>query len=335
MTSRGTPFGVLPDGRAVSRFSLESGTGLRLAVLDLGATVQSLHLSGPGGRGDPTNVVLGFADVAGYLAAPDQFHGAVVGRFANRIAGGSFELDGITHRLSTNDGPHTLHGGVDGFGRRLWTVEHADASSLRLSLVSPDGDQGFPGRLTAAVTYRVTGDDVRIDYRAESDAPTVVNLTNHAYVNLAGEDGGSVAEHLLTVEADHYTPVGPDLLPTGEVAGVDGTPYDFRSPAPIGSGGFDHNLVPRGRGLRRVARLEEPGTGRTWEVISDQPGIQLYPASSFPESGNRGGYGRGAGVALETQHFPDSPHWPDFPSTVLRPGVPFASTTIWRFGRGR
>lgn len=337
MSPTGTPFGLLPDGRVVTRYALESGTGLRLDVLDLGATVQSLHLP------DGTNVVLGFADVDGYLAAADQFHGAVVGRFANRIAGGTFELDGVTHRLSTNDGPHTLHGGADGFHRRLWQVEHADAASVRLTLVSPDGDQGFPGCLTATVTYRVVGDEVHLDYRAESGAATVVNLTSHAYFNLAGEDSGSVAQHLLTVEADDYTPVGPDLVPTGEVAGVAGTPYDFRTPTPtpIGAGGQDHNLVLRGQGLRRVALLEEPRSGRTLEVSSDQPGLQLYPASAFPESvdgaplGTGGlGYGRGAGVALETQHFPDSPHRPGFPSTVLRPGAPFASTTVWRFGRG-
>lgn len=338
-------FGTLPDGRPVSRHTLRAGTGgVVLRVLDHGATVQSLVVPDPDGTG--VEVVLGFAAVQDYVAAADDCFGGVAGRFANRIRGGDLEVDGKRYRLSTNDHGHTLHGGVDGFHRRLWDVDEADRSRIRLSLTSPDGDQGFPGRLHVTVTYAVTEREVRIDYSAETDAPTVVNLTNHAYFNLAGAGSGSVEGHELTIDADAYTVTGPDQIPTGELAAVDGTPLDFRSPHLLGerlrsnhpqlrlARGYDHNFVVRGDGLRGVAALRDPGSGRTLEVLSDQPGLQLYTAN-FLDGRHVGAsgttYRQGDGVALETQHFPNSPQHPAFPSTELRPGETFTSTTVWRF----
>jgi aldose 1-epimerase len=338
-------FGALPDGRSVGRYTLGRPESLQLRVLDLGAVVQELLV--PDRHGDTANVVLGFADVDGYVHAADDFYGAVVGRFANRIAGAQVELDGTTYRLSANDGPHALHGGADGFHRRLWTVDDAGEDRITLSLVSPDGDQGFPGTLRATVTYEVAGDEVRIGYTAESDATTVVSLTQHAHFNLAGEGSGSVEGHLLGVAAGRYTPVGPDLIPTGELADVDGTPFDLRRPRPIGERlrldhvqlrrgrGYDHNLVLDGAAPAAV--LEDPVSGRRLEVHTDRPGLQVYTCN-FQDGSHYGTSGRsyrqGDGVALETQTFPDGPHHlgdPGWPDPVLRPGETFRSTTVWRF----
>jgi aldose 1-epimerase len=339
-------FGTLPDGRAVTRYTLGGPAGLRLRVLDLGAVVQELWV--PDREGRVANVVLGFADVDGYVAAAADFYGAVVGRFANRIAGAEVVLDGTAYRLSANDGPHALHGGTDGFHRRLWEVDRADDTSITLSLRSPDGDQGFPGDLHATVTYEVTADEVRIDYSARSDAATVVSLTQHAHFNLAGEGSGSVEGHLLQVSAGRYTPVGPDLIPTGELEDVIGTPFDLREPRPIGDRlreghpqlrrgrGYDHNLVLDLRGAP-AAVLEEPSSGRRLEVHTDRPGLQVYTCN-FQDGTHYGTSGRsyrqGDGVALETQSFPDGPHHlgePGWPDPVLRPGEVFRSSTVWRF----
>jgi aldose 1-epimerase len=340
--------GALPDGRPVLRHTLGRPGGLQLRVLDLGAVVQELWV--PDREGRSANVVLGFADVDGYVEAADDFYGAVVGRFANRIAGAEVELDGTTYRLSANDGPHALHGGADGFHRRLWTVDDAGEDRIALSLVSPDGDQGFPGMLRASVTYEVTEDEVRIGYTAESDATTLVSLTQHAHFNLAGEGSGSVEGHLLRVAAARYTPVAADLIPTGEHADVARTPFDFREPRPIGERlrsdhpqlrrgrGYDHNFVLDG-GPGPAAVLEEPTSGRRLEVHTDRPGLQVYTCN-FQDGTHYGTSGRayrqGDGVALETQTFPDGPHhvgeegWPD---PVLRAGETYRSATVWRFPR--
>jgi aldose 1-epimerase len=342
-------FGVLPDGRPVTRWTLGGSGGIRLRVLDLGGVVQELTV--PDRQGRLANVVLGFADVDGYVEAAGDYYGAVVGRFANRVAGAAVELDGTTHRLAANDGPHALHGGTDGFHRRLWTVEEAGDDRISLSLVSPDGDQGFPGTLRATVTYEVTADEVRIGYTAESDATTVVSLTQHGHFNLAGEGSGSVEGHLLRVAADRYTPVGPDLIPTGELAPVEGTPFDLREARPIGERlradhpqlrrgrGYDHNLVLL-PGVAPAAVLEEPVSGRRLEVHTDRPGIQVYTCN-FQDGSHYGASGRsyrqGDGVALETQTFPDGPHHlgePGWSDPVLRPGETYRTTTVWRFGPG-
>ncbi len=325
------------------RISGTAADGPTLDVLETGAAVRALHV--PDRDGNVRNVVLGHREPAGYRQGDDYF-GAVVGRFANRLAGGRFVIGDREYIVPANDGPNAVHGGPDGFHRRLWTVTDASSSGITLELVSPDGDQGFPGELRTTVRYTVDDHDVRIDYTAVTDAPTVVNLTNHAHFNLAGEDSGSIDFHRLQVDADRYTPVGPDLIPTGELDPVDGSALDFREPARVGrliripdpqvllARGIDHNFVVRGGGLRRHAQLHSPDSGIHLEVLSDQPGVQVYTGNFFDGGwGGRGGgtYRQGAGIALETQNFPDAPNQPAFPSAVLEPGQVYRTTTIWRF----
>jgi len=337
-------FGTLPDGSAVTRYTLSRDGRLTLRVLTYGGIVQSLEV--PDALGQTANVVLGFASLQGYVDGYKPFFGATIGRFANRIAGGHFSLDGTEHSVDVNAEGNCLHGGRDGFDKRLWHAEPLGDHELRLSLTSPDGDQGFPGELHAEVTYSLLKSGVRIDYRASTDAPTVVNLTNHSYFNLAGEGSGSVEAHTLVVDADEYTPVNEAMIPTGEVAFVAGTPLDFRRETVVGAHlrdphpqllvprGLDHNYVVRGTGLRRCARLADPASGRVLVVLTDQPGLQLYTGNALDGSlvgtGGRA-YRQGDGLALETQHFPDSPNQPGFPSTVLLPGQPFATSTTWTF----
>lgn len=296
-------------------------------------------------HGTVRNVVLGHADLDGYRASR-AFFGAVVGRFANRIAGARFELDGREWRLTPNEGAAILHGGADGFDKRTWTVLDEAADRLVLQLVSPDGDAGFPGELTVRATYAVSPGQVRIELTARTDAPTVVNLTNHTYVNLEGEDALTVDRHLLRIAAEHYLPTGAGGIPTGELAPVGGTPFDWREARIVGEGlradhpqlvaarGLDHTFVVPGVGLREHAVLHAPATGLTLTVRSDQPGLQVYTGNYLlgdPVGTSGRPYRPRAGVALETQHFPDSPHHPAFPSTVLRPGEVFRTTTVWEF----
>lgn len=342
----GASFGRLSTGQEVRRYAVGGPVGVVLHVLDLGATVQSLTV--PDDRGRPVEVVLGFADATSYESAASDCFGGIVGRYANRIAGGDLVIDGVHHQLATNEGDTTLHGGPEGFNQRIWEVEEHDASHLRLALTSPDGDQGFPGRLRVTVTYTVGEHDVRIDYTAECDAATVVNLTSHTYVNLQGAGTGGIEDHELLVDADRYTVTGAGQIPTGEVATVVGTPFDFRSATRIGdrlrasepqmvtAHGYDQNLVLRGEGMRRAAWVRDPRSGRTLDVHTDQPGVQVYTSNML--DGTLAGasgttYRQGDALALETQHFPDAPHHPEFPSTVLRPGERFTSSTWWRFGR--
>jgi aldose 1-epimerase len=338
------PFGALPDGSPVICYTLSRPGGLTLRVLTYGGIVQSLEV--PDAHGDMANVVLGFASLHGYLASEKTYFGGLIGRFANRLAGGRFNLDDKSYTVDVNDGGNCLHGGRSGFDSQLWHAEPLGDNELRLSLTSPDGDQGFPGRLNVEVTYRLLESGVHIGYRATTDAPTVINLTNHSYFNLAGEGSGSVEAHTLVIDADEFTPLRQDLIPTGEVAEVAGTPLDFRSETAIGARlrdphpqllaarGYDHNYVLRGAGLRRAARLADPATGRVLEVLTDQPGLQLYSGNfldgSHVGTGGRA-YRQGDGLALETQHFPDSPNHSAFPSTELRPGQLFATSTTWQF----
>jgi aldose 1-epimerase len=345
----GDVFGVLPDGREVARYRLGRTEGLRMSVLDLGCVVQELWV--PDGAGQRVNVVLGAAEVDGYLQSAGDYFGAVVGRFANRIAHAEIVVDGTPYPLPANNGPHTLHGGPDGFHARLWQVEHADDTTIALSLVSPDGDQGFPGELRTRVVYEVSDEEVRIEYRAETDAPTVVNLTQHAHFNLSGEGSGSVEDHVLAVRASRYTPVGADLIPTGELAEVTGTPLDLREGRRIGehlrSGaeqmrrgrGYDHNFVfdSAADSDDPAVVLSDPASGRVLEVRTDQPGVQVYTCNFLDGThvGTSGrAYRQGDGVALETQHFPDSAHHEgelEWPRVLLRPGEVFSSWTSWRF----
>ena len=344
--SRTEVFGTLADGRPVHRHLLGEPGGVQIAVLDHGATIQGIWLSDA--RGGTTNVVLSAADLDGYFRHHSDYYGAAVGRFANRIADGRFGVDGVEYQVVRNDGPHCLHGGPDGFHRRLWDIDHADARRIDLSLTSADGDQGFPGELTVGLTYSVSRDTVSIRFVATTTAPTVVNLTQHAHFNLDGEGSGSIDDHTLQVVAGRYLPVGADLIPTGEFADVAGTPFDFRRPHALGdrmtashpqvaiAGGIDHNFVLDRSDDRPAAVLESARTGRRLEVVTDQPGLQVYSGNFFDGShtGPSGRpYERGSGIALETQGFPDAPNrsGPEWPSVRLDPGDRLETTTTWRF----
>jgi aldose 1-epimerase len=349
------PFGTTPAGETVDLYTLTDPTGIEVSVMTYGATVQ--QLLAPDREGRSMNVALGFPTLDGYVANDGHYFGAVVGRYANRIANGRFSLDGVVYELPQNDGVNSLHGGPRGFDKHVWrpvAVSPACSDGARLALchTSPNGEMGYPGTLSVEVVYTLTRGSLRIDYRATTDAPTIVNLTNHTCWNLAGEGAGPVDEHLLMLNACSYTPVDPGLVPTGQIAPVEGTPLDFRVPAPIGSRlrdgfpqlelarGYDHNFVLERTGagaLAPAARVEEPRSGRTLEVRTTQPGVQLYTGNfldgSLYGTGGRA-YRQGDCFALETQHYPDSPNQPGFPSTALRPGEVFASTTVFSLGAG-
>ncbi|WP_329133958.1 aldose epimerase family protein [Streptomyces sp. NBC_00670] len=346
-------FGTLADGTKVYRWSLENGA-TRMKVLSYGGIVQSLEI--PDRHGRHANVSLGFDDLGDYVASSPYF-GATIGRYGNRIAKGRFTLDGTTYQLSVNDGENTLHGGAKGFDKRVWDVEPftrgADVG-LRLHYTSADGEEGFPGTLKVQVTYTLNRHgDWRIDYAATTDKATVVNLTNHTYYNLAGEGSGDIYDHELTLAASRYTPTDAGLIPTGELARVSGTPFDFRRAKAIGrdlraghpqqvtAKGYDHNWV-LDKGVteepEHVATLRDPSSGRTLRIATDQPGVQFYSGNFLDGTlvGTSGRtYRQGDALALETQHFPDSPNQPSFPSTVLRPGQTYRTTTVHSFGAGR
>ncbi|MFF6999132.1 aldose epimerase family protein [Streptomyces sp. NPDC008313] len=317
-------FGTLPDGSPVHRWTLERA-GVRVRVLTYGGIVQSVEV--PDRDGLALDVVLGFSDLAGYLAHPEPYFGALVGRYANRIAGGRFPLEGRVHELARNNDPNSLHGGERGFDKRVWDAEPVE-HGLRLSRVSPDGEEGFPGRLTVAVTYALDADGaLRITYEAVTDAPTVVNLTNHSYWNLNGS--GNAGGHELSLAASRFTPVDEHLIPTG-VASVENTRFDFREARKTGSG-YDHNFV-LDKGVtdtaRPVAELYDPSSGRVLTVATTEPGLQLYTSDHLDVSVP---YAPGDGIALETQHFPDSPNRPEFPSTRLDAGEVYRSETVYGF----
>lgn len=342
-------FGRLADGTPIDSVTFGNSAGLTATVLSYGGALAALHV--PDRSGKCANVVLGFDTMERYSRSRAYF-GAIVGRYANRIAGGRFPLDGIEYRLSANEAANTLHGGAKGFDKAVWRIDAAadgPEPSLSLSHTSLDGDQGFPGRLSAHVRYALLADGLQIDYAAAADRPTVINLTNHAYFNLAGAGGGDILGHELMINADRFTPVDAGLIPTGELRSVAGTPFDFRASTPIGARigaggeqlsigrGYDHNFVlraPAGDGLIPAARVREPRSGRVMEIWTSEPGLQFYSGNFL--DGSETGFGsrpyrRHAGFCLETQHFPDSPNRPSFPSTVLRPGATYNSTTLFRF----
>ena len=339
-------YGQLGDGTEVRRCLLEA-PGLRVAILTYGGIVSSLEIPDRAGRRD--NVVLGLPTLADYVRHSPYF-GAIVGRYANRIARGRFTLDGAEHRLACNDGPNALHGGVRGFDKRVWDIVEAGARRLVLAYASPDGEEGYPGALRVTVTYELDGDrTLGISYAAETSAPTVLNLSNHTYWNLAGEGSGTAGDHEMQIEADSFTPVDATQIPTGELRPVAGTPFDFRTPTPVGARlraddpqlragrGYDHNWVLRGGVTdtpRLAARVRDPRSGRVLEVLTDQPGLQFYSGNFLDGTlAGPGGqtYRQGDALVLEPQHFPDSPNQPAFPPTVLRPGERFRSTTLLRF----
>ncbi len=336
-------FGTTEDGVAVDIFTLANKSGMTLKVTTFGATITEIIF--PDKNGIPANVVLGFDNIAQYEGKQNPYFGCVVGRFANRIARGEFTIDGKTYTLPINNGPNTLHGGLKGLSKRLWTGKFndtSDAPSVTLTYVSKDAEEGFPGNLTTKVTYTLTNDNaVNIDYSATTDKATVINLTNHSYFNLAGAGSGDVLSHELMIAADSFTPVDEHLIPTGEIASVKGSALDFTKQTTIGSriaevkGGYDHNFVlsEKPRPLALAACTRDPKSGRTMEVWTTEPGVQLYTSNHMDGSirGNGGTYGPHGAVCLETQHFPDSVHQPSFPSTELRPGQEFKSTTVYKF----
>ncbi|AOR34562.1 galactose mutarotase [Streptomyces fodineus] len=318
-------FGTLSDGTAVHRWTLDRA-GTRVEVLTYGGIVRSVQV--PDREGRTADVVLGFPGLDGYLAHPEPYFGALVGRYANRIAHARFPLDGGVYALEPNSGPNSLHGGVRGFDKRVWAAEPAGRHGVRLRRVSPHGEEGFPGRLEVSATYTLDASGaLRIAYEAVTDSPTVINLTNHSYFNLAGT--GHAGGHELRLAASRFTPVDADLIPTGALQDVTGSRFDFRTSRKIGSG-YDHNFV-LDKGVTatpaEVAELHDPASGRTLTLATTEPGLQLYTAEHLTEP-----FAPGDGVALETQHFPDSPNRPEFPGTVLRPGEVFRSETVYGFG---
>ena len=346
------PFGTLPGGAPVERLTLTNARGMAVSIITYGAAIQSVIVPDRAGR--PADVALGHARLEDYLAHP-QYFGATVGRVANRIAQGRFTLDGKAYQLPINNGPNTLHGGTRGFDKQLWQVSATRGGaepSVALQLVSPAGDQGFPGTLTARATYRLAADNrLIITYEATSDAPTLVNLSNHAYWNLAGEGASQGAmEHRLTIPADHYLPTDAGAIPTGVLQPVAGTPFDFRTPQPVGARvrdardpqivigrGYDHNWVidrRPARAPRLLARVEEPRSGRVMELWSNQPGLQFY-SGNFLDGTTRGKAGKlyrqGDALVLEPQLFPDTPNQPAFGSARLNPGETYRNVIEFRF----
>jgi aldose 1-epimerase len=344
------PFGQLPDGRQVDLFTLTNAHGIQVGAMTYGAIITSIQT--PDRAGKRADVVLGFDSLAGYVAGSPYF-GAVVGRYANRIARGQFTLDGVTHHLARNNGPNTLHGGERGFDKVLWSAEpfeNDSAVGVTFRYESPDGEEGYPGAVSVQVTYTLTGrDELVLDYDASTTKATPLNLSQHTYWNLHGDGAGTILDQLLTLNASALTPVDSTLIPTGQITPVAGTPFDFRQPTAIGARidepneqlrfgrGYDHNwvLVPARPGaLTPAARLEDPISGRRIDIRTTEPGLQFYSGNFLDGTiKGKGGhvYGHRTGLCLETQHFPDSPNHPNFPSTVLRPGEHYRSRTVIAF----
>jgi aldose 1-epimerase len=337
------PFGKTPDGTPVDVYTLKNGA-LEARIITYGGIVISLKV--PDKSGKSADVVLGYDSLDGYLAKGPYF-GAIIGRYGNRIAGGKFTLDGKTYSIPPNDGPNALHGGPRGFDKVVWKAKEIP-HGIELSHVSPDGDQGFPGTLTALVRYTLSGKDLKIEYSATTDKNTVLNLTNHSYFNLAGQGNGDILKHQVKLNAGRFTPVNDVLIPTGELATVEGTPFDFRKSTAVGARinddneqlrrgkGYDHNWVLDSGGgkLAEAAEVYEPTTGRVMQVWTDQPGVQFYTGNFLDGTitGKDGKvYQQRAALCLETQHFPDSPNHPNFPSTELKPGQKYHTVTIYRF----
>lgn len=335
--------GKTPDGVQVDEYTLANANGVRATIMTYGATLT--RVEAPDRDGKLAVVTLYLDSLDGYLAGHPYF-GSAVGRYANRIAQGKFTLDGVEYTLATNNGPNHLHGGVRGFDKAVWQAEPSEGEgcvAVKFTHTSPDGDEGYPGTLTASVTYSLTNEnELRMEYMATTDKPTVVNLTNHAYWNLAGAGSGDVLGHVLTLNADRYLPVDEGLIPLGELAPVKDTPMDFTKPHAIGSriaqveGGYDHCYIlnqARGKGFSLAARVVEPKSGRVMEIYTTQPGIQLYTGNFLDGSLTVAGKPckKHYALCLETQHFPDSPNRPEFPSTVLRPGQTYHEVTVHKF----
>ena len=334
-------FGQTSDGQGVEAFVFTNANGLSVKIINYGATIVSIEV--PDREGNLADVVLGFDDMVGYQSADNPYFGACCGRYANRIAKGRFALDGVDYSLAVNNGPNALHGGLVGFDKKIWDAEIIDGNAVKMSLTSPDGDEGYPGTLKVETTYSLNdAGELKIEYAATTDRKTVINLTNHSYFNLAG--GGSVHGHVAQINADRYTVVDDDATPLGELRPVAGTEMDLRVPMPMGQNmaavqgrGYDHNYcinqaVPGE--LTRAATVLEPESGRTLECWTTEPGVQFY-TGNFLENvpGKRGAvYNQHEGFCLETQHYPDSPNQPGFPSTELAPGETYSHACIYKFG---
>ena len=336
-------FGKLSDGNAVTQYTLTNKNGMVAKVIDYGAILTELDV--PDRTGKKADVVLGFKDINDYVNR-SPFFGATAGRYANRIAKGKFTLDGKEYTLFVNNGPNSLHGGKKGFDKQMWKAEPSETTegpSIKFTYVSADGEEGYPGALSTACTYTLGNDNsLKIQFVATTDKPTVLNLTNHSYFNLAGEGTGTILDHVLTINADRYCVVDDTLIPTGELRPVKGTPMDFTTPHALGEriaqvpGGYDHNYCLNSPGAKPAfaVRANDPRSGRVLEVWTTQPGVQLY-TGNFLDGSLKGPsgqtYPKNAGFCLETQHYPDTPNHPDFPTTTLRPGETYDQTTIWKF----
>ncbi|MFZ0962663.1 MAG: aldose epimerase family protein [Terriglobia bacterium] len=341
-------FGATPDGKAVELYTLSNTHGIEVRIMTYGGIIVSLKT--PDKAGHEADVVLGYDSLAGYLGKC-YFFGALIGRYGNRIGHAKFTLDGKEYTLAKNDGPNTLHGGVKGFDKVVWQGQSFQKSGevgLVLKYTSPDGEEGFPGTLHVTVTYTLNEkNEFSIDYHATTDKATPINLTNHSYFNLAGEGSGTILGEELMLNADHFTPVDATLIPTGKIESVKGTPLDFTKPTPIGArindkyeqlvlgGGYDHNFVINrtGPGLVLAARVYDPTSGRVLVVDTTEPGVQFYTGNFLDGVNGKHGhrYEKRSGLCLETQHYPDSPNQPGFPSTILTPGQTYHSTTVWKF----
>ena len=347
VTVTSEPWGHTRDGQPVELYTLRNAAGMEVTVATFGCTIVSL--TAPDRAGHLADVVLGLNSLAEYEAG-HPFFGCIAGRFANRIAKGRFSLDGKDYQLGLREGSaHHLHGGSVGFDKKVWAasaIHVKEGAGVKLHYVSADGEEGYPGTLETTVTYVLTeANELKVSYEASTDKPTVLNLTNHSYFNLAGEGSGTALDHELTILADAYTATDADLIPTGKLAPLAGTPLDFGSPHKIGERieadflplkeglGYDHNYVLKGAGLQLAARVSEPKSGRVMEVLTDQPAVQLYTANHLDKVKGKHGhvYHKRDALCLETQHYPDSPNHPDFPSVTLRPGEAFHSQTIFRF----
>lgn len=349
-TIKKEPFGKTGDGRTVDLYTLKNKSGMEVAITNFGGIIVNLKVPDRAGKID--DVVLGYDSIDGYLTNK-AFFGATIGRYGNRIAHGTLVLDGTTYKLPKNDGDNTLHGGPEGFNKRLWNAKDVSSgrgASLELTYVSKDGEEGFPGNLSAKVVFSLTDkNEVVIAYSATTDKDTVVNMTNHSYFNLAGQGNGDILEHVLTIHGDRITAVDAMLIPTGELRPVKGTPFDFRQATAIGARinqddpqlkigkGYDHNwvLAAHGKGVPiPVAEAYEPKAGRVLQVLSTEPGVQFYSGNFLDGTiQGKGGkvYNHRYGFCLETQHYPDSPNHPSFPSTELKPGQTYSTTTIFKF----
>ncbi len=343
-------YGTTRDGQAVDEYTLTNSNGVEAKIITFGGIITSLRV--PDRNSILADVVLGFSKFSDY-ETKNPYFGALIGRYGNRIGNANFTLDGTKYSLAVNDGPNTLHGGVKGFDKQIWAAKEAniaDGVGLELSYLSPDGEEGYPGNLSVKVTYTLTNDNaIQIDYSATTDKTTVVNLTNHSYFNLAGNGTGAIYDHIVQINAERYTPVNDKLIPTGELAPVAGTPFDFRSPRVISGGlrsghqqmvygrGYDHNFVLNRQtdsGLEMAARIYDPASGRAVEVWTTEPAMQFYTGNFVDGTlvGSSGGtYRQGDGLCLETQHFPDSPNQADFPTTSLKPGDTYKTTTVYQF----